>query len=159
MRLPSLLIVAAMSLSTVLGQQPPPTSTVLVGGTLIDVRNGWAVENTAVLITGDRIIQIGAKDKLQIPSDARTIDARGKWILHGLIDMHVHMWDSEVLPLELFLANGITTIRDTGFSVLVMRLLEADLSSGKRIGPRLFFCGDLLDADKLHAAIRPSKKE
>ena len=148
-----------MSLSTVLGQQPPPTSTVLVGGTLIDVRNGWAVENTAVLITGDRIIQIGAKDKLQIPSDARTIDARGKWILHGLIDMHVHMWDSEVLPLELFLANGITTIRDTGFSVLVMRLLEADLSSGKRIGPRLFFCGDLLDADKLHAAIRPSKKE
>ena len=143
MRTPALLFVAAMGVSGVLAEQDP--GTVITGATLIDVRNGHTIENSAVLIRGERIVQAGVKDRLKIPSDARVIDARGKWLLPGLIDMHVHLWDTDRLPLGLFLANGVTAIRDTGFSVLVMRLTAADLSSGKRIGPRLYFCGDLLD--------------
>src|SRR5206468_8274493 len=129
--------------SAVLAEQDP--GTVITGATLIDVRNGDEVENSAVVIRGEPIVQVGVKDQLKIRSDARVIDARGKWLLPGLIDMHVHLWDTDRLPLGLFLAKGITAIRDPGFSVLIMRLTAADLSSGKRIGPRLYFCGDLLD--------------
>ncbi len=158
-----LFLIVAMCVSAALGQQQvikesanpspqrsmtsqaPATSTAIVGGTLVDVHNGEEIENSVVIIRGERVAKVGVVDKLEIPNDARVVDAHGKWILPGLIDMHVHLWDSDLLPLGLFLANGITTIRDPGYSVLVMRLTREEITSGKRIGPRLFFCGDLLD--------------
>src|SRR6185369_16410696 len=83
----------------------------IVGGTLIDVRNGQEIPDTVVLVNGDRITQVGTREKLQIPRGANVIDARGKWILPGLMDMHAHVSneDSDALPLELYLANGVTT--------------------------------------------------
>ncbi len=147
------LVLAAMSLSAAPGQRPvtgegpdrPAPSIAIVGGTLVDVRTGDETENGVVIIRGERIIEVGVAGTLSIPGDAHVIDARGKWILPGLIDMHVHLFDSDLLPLDLFLANGVTTIRDPGNSVLIMRLTKEEIASGKRIGPRLFFCGDLLD--------------
>jgi imidazolonepropionase-like amidohydrolase len=116
-----------------------------VGATLVDVRNGKEIENSVLVIRGERIIEVGVSGKIQAPTDARIVDAHGRWIIPGLIDMHVHLWDADLLPLSLFLANGITTIRDPGDSVLIMRLTQDEITSGKRISPRLFFCGDLLD--------------
>jgi len=123
------------------------SNVVIVGGTLIDVRNGQEIKNSAVFIRGERIAQVGVVGKLEIPRDARIVDAHGKWILPGLVDMHAHvsMDDSDLLPLELYLVNGVTTIRDPGGYVSVARLAKEDIDSGKRIGPRLFFCGDILD--------------
>ena len=129
-------------------KKAPETITAIVGGTLVNVRNGNEVENTIVLIRGDRVTDVGLAGALHTPTDARLVDAHGKWIIPGLIDMHAHLWandDTEVLPLALFLANGVTSIRDPGDSVLVMRLTKDEIESGKRIGPRMFFCGDLLD--------------
>jgi hypothetical protein len=127
---------------------PQPTSqasasTAIVGATLVDVRNGKEIENSVLVIRGERIIEVGVSGKIQAPTDARIVDAHGRWIIPGLIDMHVHLWDADLLPLSLFLANGITTIRDPGDSVLIMRLTQDEITSGKRISPRLFFCGDL----------------
>jgi hypothetical protein len=126
----------------------PETSTAIVGGTLLDVRTGKEIENSIVLIRGDRVTDVGLAGTLHTPTDARLVDAHGKWIIPGLIDMPAHIWandDTELLPLGLFLANGVTSIRDPGDSVLVMRLTHDEITSDKRIGPRLFFCGDLLD--------------
>ena len=123
-------------------------STAIVGATLVDVRSGKVVENSIVVIRGERIADVGVVTQLQTPNDAKVVDARGKWIIPGLIDMHVHLWssdESQLLPLGLFLASGVTTIRDPGDSVLIMRLTREEITSGKRIGPHLFFCGDLLD--------------
>jgi len=155
MRFPALFFVAVMSaaaasaaavgLSAAPSEPVPGPVTAITGATLVDVRSGDEIGNSVVIIRGERIVQAGAKAKVAIPADARVIDARGKWLLPGLIDMHVHLWDTDRLPLGLFLANGVTTVRDTGFSVLIMRLTGEELSSGKRIGPRLYFCGDLLD--------------
>src|SRR5262249_50030969 len=121
--------------------QSAATTTAIVGATLVNVRNGKKVENSIVLFRGERIVDVGVAAKLQTPSDARVVDARGKWLIPGLIDMHVHLWssdDSQLLPLGLFMAGGITTIRETGDSVLIMRLTKDELSSGKRIGPHFF---------------------
>ena len=119
----------------------------IVGGTLIDVRSGEQIQNSVVLVRGERVTQVGVFGKQEIPRDAHIIDAHGKWILPGLMDMHAHVSqdDSDLLPLELYLANGVTTIRDPGGYVSVSRLVKEDIDSGKRIGPRLFFCGNFLD--------------
>jgi len=63
----------------------------------------------------------------------------------GLIDTLVHtvMMDSECLPL--FLAAGVTTARDVGGRLDLVLKNRNDLNSGKRLGPRLFVCGPLLD--------------
>jgi imidazolonepropionase-like amidohydrolase len=127
---------------------PTPFNNVaIVGGTLIDVRNGEQTQDSVVLVREERITQVGVLGKVEIPSDARIVDAHGKWILPGLMDMHAHVSedDSDLLPLELYLLNGVTTIRDPGGYVSISRLEKIDLDSGKRIGPRLFFCGNILD--------------
>jgi imidazolonepropionase-like amidohydrolase len=47
------------------------------------------------------------------PADARVVDARGRWILPGLIDMHVHRaGQPDIVPFALYVANGVTSIRD-----------------------------------------------
>jgi hypothetical protein len=118
----------------------------IVGGTLVDVRNGDELRNTTIVVRGNRIMKIGAGD-IEIPKNAQMIDARGKWVLPGLIDMHSHVSDVDIdmLPLELYLANGVTTIRDPGGHVTAARLARDEIDTGKRIGPRLFFCGNVLD--------------
>jgi hypothetical protein len=119
----------------------------IIGGTLIDVRSGEQIQNSVVLVRGERVTHVGVSGKQEIPRDAHIIDAHGKWILPGLMDMHAHVSqdDSDLLPLELYLINGVTTIRDPGGYVSVSRLAKEDIDSGKRIGPRLFFCGNFLD--------------
>jgi imidazolonepropionase-like amidohydrolase len=119
----------------------------IVGGTLVDVRSCEELRNTTVLVRGNRITKVDAAGKMEIPKDARIIDARGKWILPGLIDMHSHVGDVDidVLPLQLYLANGVTTIRDPGGHVTAVRLAKDEIDTGKRVGPRLFFCGNVLD--------------
>ena len=133
-----LLVLAAMGLSAASARETSPAPGLLIeGGTLVNVRRGEAIQNGAVLVQGERIIQVGARDTLQVPNDVQVIDARGKWILPGFIDMHVHLRDLDLLPLGLFLANGVTTVRDAGDSVLLVRLSELELSAGGRGGARL----------------------
>jgi imidazolonepropionase-like amidohydrolase len=117
------------------------------GGTLVDVASGSQVPDSLIIVRGDRIEQVGRLGQLTGPKDATVIDARGKWILPGLMDMHSHVGNSDVsaLTLQLYLANGVTTIRDPGGFVAVLRLEKQDIDSGKTIGPHLFFCGDILD--------------
>jgi imidazolonepropionase-like amidohydrolase len=119
----------------------------IVGGTLLDVRNGEKMQDSVVIVRGERIAQVGLLSNLKIPRDARIVDAHGKWVLPGLMDMHAHVShdDSDALPLELYLINGVTTIRDPGGYVSVSRLLKEEIESGRRIGPRMFFCGNFLD--------------
>ena len=81
----------------------------------------------------------------QHPPGAHVVDVGGKTVLPGLIDTHVHatFMDSESLPL--FLAAGVTTVRDVGAKLEKVKQLKADLNSGKQLGPRMFILGPLLD--------------
>lgn len=142
-----LLLILSISLAAY--SQDAGPSLAIVNGTLIDVRNGNETPNSVVIIQGEHITQVGAEGQLQIPEGAKTIDARGKWIVPGFMDMHAHVSsdDSDEIPLQLFLANGVTTIRDPGGFVSVARLLRNAIDSGKRLGPRLFYCGNILDGN------------
>ncbi|HEY7096456.1 MAG TPA: amidohydrolase family protein [Terriglobales bacterium] len=125
----------------------PNKTMAIVGGTLIDVHTGEEIQNSVILVRGQRVLQVGVAGKQEIPRDAEIVDAHGKWIIPGLIDMHAHvsMDDSDQLPLRLYLANGVTTVRDPGGYVTLSRMLKEHIEAGRRIGPRVFFCGNILD--------------
>ncbi|MBV8053138.1 MAG: amidohydrolase family protein [Acidobacteriaceae bacterium] len=122
------------------------TSAVLVlrGGTLVDVASGKEIPDSIILIRGDRIEKVGSGN-MAIPDGAQTIDAAGKWIVPGLIDSHAHAENPDETPFSLYLANGVTTIRNPGGNITVLRLTRDRLLRGELIGPRLFFSGPLLD--------------
>jgi imidazolonepropionase-like amidohydrolase len=143
-----LLLLSLLSLS-LSPQQSPDSLPILVitGGTLIDVHTGQQINDSVIVIEGDRIKQVGSGSEIIVPPKARIINARGKWIIPGLMDMHAHISGLKNLPLELYPANGITTIRDPGGSLTVLRLTRQEIDSGKRFGPRLFFAGQVLDGN------------
>ncbi|MGH9875310.1 MAG: amidohydrolase family protein [Pyrinomonadaceae bacterium] len=119
----------------------------ITGATLIDVRTGEQIKDSVIVVDGDRIKQVGKAREVNIPPSAKIIDARGKWILPGLIELRSHVSQARSLPLQLYLANGVTTIRDPGGNLTLVRLMRERIDSGKLIGPRLFFAGPILDGN------------
>jgi len=119
----------------------------IVNATLVDVRTGKETPSTVILIRGDRIEQVESSDKTVVPSQAVVVDAAGKWIIPGLMDMHAHAGYPEEVPVNLYLAQGVTTIRSPGGNISLLRLLREQIDSGKIVGPRLFFSGPLLDGN------------
>jgi imidazolonepropionase-like amidohydrolase len=134
----------AFGLAGVLRAQTGTAVLVLRGGTVVDVGLGKEIPDSVVVIRGDRIEQVGGPST-QIPEDAHIVDAKGKWIVPGLIDSHAHAEDNRDSMFSLYLANGVTTIRNPGGHITVLRLTRDQLAQGKVAGPRLFFAGPLLD--------------
>jgi hypothetical protein len=117
-------------------------SVLITGGTLIDGTGRPPVENTQVLVRDGVIADIAASP-LAAPGVER-IDARGKFVLPGFIDSHVHYRDWKG---ELFLAHGVTTISDLGNPHYYQAALKRGFNSGRLRGPRYFFCGEVGLAD------------
>jgi Amidohydrolase family len=137
--------------------QPPASESTLVikGGSLFDPIALVMEPVQAITIERDKITAIGTPRKpIDIPKGVRVIDATGKFILPGLIDAHVHLvhrlnfahvTGDEVLPL--FLANGVTSVRDTGDEIVAQTLVAHFASSHPERCPRVFTASFLIDAD------------
>src|SRR4029453_13056240 len=82
--------------------------------TVIDATGAAAKPDMTVVIAADRISRIGESKQVRIPGNAEVIDARGKYLVPGLWDMHVHLAKAGENSLALFLANGVTSVRDMG---------------------------------------------
>jgi imidazolonepropionase-like amidohydrolase len=115
---------------------------------VIDVRTGAQHPNAAVLVDGNRIASVGGARE-DVPENAQVIDATGMWLLPGLMDMHAHATggqnDHKEKIHHLYLAYGVTTVRDTGGNLTLLRLLRDRIERGSHTGPRIFFAGPLLD--------------
>ena len=113
---------------------------------VIDVRAGTIKPDMTVLIEGDGIAAVRpSSDKESLPAgETQVVDGRGKFLLPGLWDMHVHT-DGEDRLLRLLLANGITGIRDIAGDVTKLTVAKRRINSGKLIGPRLVFAGPMLE--------------
>ena len=118
---------------------------VIRGAMLVDVKSGREVPNSVIVVRGERIAEVIKEGKADIPAGAQIIDAKGKWIIPGLIDSHAHADSAEETPFGLYLANGVTTIRNPGGNTTVLRLTRDKLLRGELAGPRLFFSGQILD--------------
>ncbi len=114
---------------------------VIEGGTLIDGTGAPPLSNAVVLIEGSRISEIGTMGQVVYPSGARIIDARGKFILPGLINGHVHYKDWSG---ELYLAHGVTTVVDLGNVTEWILAQKEGIAKGKIRGPRILASGNAI---------------
>lgn len=99
-----------------------------------------ALVGQAVVVERDRITWIGPVGELEVPPGAQVIDGRGRTLLPGLADMHVHMDRTDV---PLFLANGITTVREMNGDDWHVALRDS-IAQGEVVGPRMFVASTLL---------------
>lgn len=112
--------------------------------TVIDGTGAPARTDQTVLIEAGRIAGIGPSSRTHAPRTARIVDARGLYLMPGMWDLHVHIWDAD-LALPLFLANGVTGVRNTGGHPDDLKRWRQELTEGKRLGPNLVACGPVVD--------------
>jgi imidazolonepropionase-like amidohydrolase len=115
------------------------------GATLIDGTGSLPVPDSVVLVRGKRIVAAGTRPAVAVPPDARQVDLGGKWILPGLIDMHVHL-DEDLTP-SAFPLFGVTSVRDVGSRLVTVQKLRARASRGEAL-PRIFWMGRNIDEGK-----------
>jgi imidazolonepropionase-like amidohydrolase len=111
----------------------------ITGATLIDGNGGPPLTDAVVVVDGDRIIAAGPRDKVKIPRGAKTIDARGKFVLPGLWEMHAHFEQVEWGPV--YLAAGVTTARDVGNEFEFITSVRDAIRDGHGLGPRMLMAG------------------
>jgi imidazolonepropionase-like amidohydrolase len=133
--------------------------TAFVDVNILSMLNGEILKNQTVLISGETIESIGSDKSINIPEDAFIIDGKGKYLIPGLIDMHVHLGDNEE-DLLLFLVNGVTTIRNMwgyenfrlrnwlfGTRVFNHLKLRNAVKNNLVIGPTIFTAGPLIEGE------------
>jgi imidazolonepropionase-like amidohydrolase len=111
----------------------------IVGGTLIDGSGAAPVNDSAVVIHNGQIVAVGPRAKVKIPRGAHVVDAKGKTILPGLWDMHAHFEQVEWGPI--YLAAGVTTVRDCGNEFEFITAVRDAVAQAKGLGPRLLLAG------------------
>jgi imidazolonepropionase-like amidohydrolase len=116
-----------------------PSTIAFVGATLIDGTGAAPVLDAAVIIHNGRIIAVGPRAKVKIPKQATVVDAHGKFILPGLWDMHAHFEQVEWGPI--YLAAGVTTVRDCGNEFEFITAVRDAVAQGHGLGPRILAAG------------------
>ena len=100
------------------------------------------IADQTVIIDQGKIIALGSE--LNVPIDAMRVNGEGKYLIPGLIDSHVHLWQSPN-DLLLYLANGVTHIRELNGSELHLQWKQ-ELHEG-RLGPRLFVASGRINSN------------
>jgi cytosine/adenosine deaminase-related metal-dependent hydrolase len=116
---------------------------VFTNATLIDGTGAGPRPDTTVVVAGDRILAMG-RQGIAPPAGVRVVDLRGKYVLPGLWDMHTHTVDFERLLPALYIANGVTTVREM-WGVPFVRTVHQRIASGELLGPRMVVASNIVD--------------
>ena len=134
-------------------QAEPTQNNVLVVAdvTVVDVGTGKLQPEQTVILEGSRISSIRPSKSAKYPPNADNVNGRGRYLIPGLWDMHVHLvfgdWfpDAKDISLPLFIANGVTSVRDMGSELDVVQNWRRQIAAGRWIGPRILTSGPMLD--------------
>lgn len=106
--------------------------------TVLPMDRDTALADHTVLVAGDRIVWVGPATESRVPASARRVDGRGRYLLPGLADMHVHLQSVEELPV--YVAAGITTVRNMNGQPRHI-LWRNRVARGTLHGPTIFSAG------------------
>ena len=121
---------------------PPPRvegAFAMTHARLIDGTGAAPIEPATIVVRDRRIVAAGASSTTPVPRGMRTVDVHGESVLPGLWDMHAHVGQPEWGPV--YLASGVTTVRDMGGEFDVVTGLRDAWSAGRSLGPRLLLAG------------------
>jgi imidazolonepropionase-like amidohydrolase len=133
---------------------PAERTLVVLGASVVDVVTGALRADQTVVIEGNRIVSVGPRKNVKIPQGAAEINGRGLFLIPGLWDMHVHLefgnWfpGAKEITLPMFIANGVTGVRDMGSELETVQDWKREIAAGKLTGPRIFTSGPMLDGPK-----------
>jgi imidazolonepropionase-like amidohydrolase len=134
-----------------LGQGLPGRRTgtfAFVGATVINSTGKPSIADATVVTRDGEIVAVGPRKKIKLPADAQRVDVAGKFIIPGLWDMHAHYEQVEWGPI--YLAAGVTTVRDVGNEFEFITAVRDAVNSGKALGPHMLLAG-IVDGDSPNA--------
>ena len=112
---------------------------------------GGVIENGTIVVRGNRIEAVGPSGRVRVPAGATRVDARGRTIIPGLIDVHAHVngendgiLAEESWPLVANLAYGVTTAHDPSNDTETVFANSELVRAGLKLSPRLFSTGTIL---------------
>jgi imidazolonepropionase-like amidohydrolase len=131
----------------------PPTGSLLIldNVTVVEVRTGKLRPGQTLTIDGNHIVAIGESKSAKTSRNATRINCSGLFVIPGLWDMHVHLdfgdWfpGAKDLSLPMFIANGVTGVRDMGSELDVVQHWRNEIEAGRLTGPRIYSSGPMLD--------------
>lgn len=139
---PRTILVIVVLAATLSGQQPERI--VISNVTLIDGTGKPALQGTQVVISNGRIESI-TRSPAPAPGGATVIDGTGRFLIPGLWDAHLHLADVGEVAIPALLAYGVTSVRDAGGDPATLRRWRSRTDSGAMTGPRITFCGPMLE--------------
>lgn len=118
---------------------------------IITMEGNQVIENGTILIERNKILKVGTKREIKIPSDAKVINLEGKTIMPGFVDVHAHLgaFRDGISPEKHWeyyanLAYGVTTTHDPSVNTEITFAQSEMVKSGKMRGPRIFSTGTIL---------------
>lgn len=161
-------LAATMGLCATLASAQPqpaePPMSALVGGTVVDIDGGPPITDAVVLVQGERILKVGTAASVPVPTGAHIVPMTGKWLIPGLMNMHVHFGlklpgaagaelinetdGAEILRMadnaRRSLLVGVTTVRLTAEDRGLDFMLKHAIEKGQAVGPRIETAGELI---------------
>jgi imidazolonepropionase-like amidohydrolase len=129
----------------------PTEATVIEDVTIVDVVGGSLLPHRTVIIQNGYLTAVHKAKGLRIRRSAVHINGTNKFLIPGLWDMHVHTVFGDWFPrgkeiaLPLFIANGVTGVRDMGGELDVLQQWRKEITAGTLLGPRMVIAGPMLD--------------
>lgn len=124
------------------GPRNEPSAVLFENVTVVPMDQDRVLERRSVLVEAGRISAIGPAGSLPFPQGARRIDGTGKFLMPGLADMHVHLYDTD--GFLSYLAYGVTTVANLDGNPRVLERRDA-VNSGRLLGPTVYTTGPSLD--------------
>src|SRR5467141_4832117 len=151
-----ILFLIVLVFSEPLHAQKPAADDLLVlnNVTVVDVRTRALQAEQTVILERHQIASVGPSKSAKYPRNAPSVNGRGLFLIPGLWDMHVHLVFGDWFPgaqdisLPLFVANGVTGVRDMGSELDVVQGWRNEIEAGRLIGPRIYTPGPMLDGPK-----------
>ncbi len=147
-------------------QATEPERLAIVGGYLIDGTSGVPIENSVILVEGERIVHVGRVADTEVPTGARVIDANGYTVMPGLHEVHAHLFivghgvygeyfpryhyerdrmrELMIISARQLLMAGVTSARDVGAQLDDALWIKSEIEEGRILGPRLLVSGPFL---------------
>ena len=144
--LTAVLLIIASSCAAIFNEDPvvdaSATSIAILNVNVVPMDRERVIQSQTVLIDNGRITAIGPSESTNPPTGALRINGKGKYLLPGLIDMHVHIRSSE---LEAYLRGGVTSVRNMWGHTELLSIMQ-EIESKTRRGPRIFSLSSGFDA-------------